>query len=390
MCKVSLARAALRHRIQGMQRRQRSKHSWLLTLGMATALAGCEGGQTGDNGSSGGECAEVSRQQLSAAEADARGYDASQAIAELTAGRTEQGETVWLTGPPSLWLDAGTTPPPDRSLPAQLFVKTTTIEEAVHECTTSDVRHRMLEVGVELRLETEDPPGVLTGRGSMTLSEATPSIGDVSATVGIDAFEHQNYCQLRPRATEGLELDCEYIWASSACLEPTARSLQPSVPRTPLSLDELVARANSVSPLSLQCEDGRSASAAFELLVPGSSCEKESGATPATLSVAIAELELPKDHRSARLTINSEAQCLQRGCGFSGLCLATVTEEQFDAGDNCAVVTVNTRAPQDDSGLTTHMTIQVDTDERKLVELVVVGPPDDDGRSLHCRGWSDL
>jgi hypothetical protein len=130
--------------------------------------------------------------------------------------------------------------------------------------------------------------------------------------------------------------------------------------------------------------------AAFELLVPGSSCEKESGATPATLSVAIAELELPKDHRSARLTINSEAQCLQRGCGFSGLCLATVTEEQFDAGDNCAVVTVNTRAPQDDSGLTTHMTIQVDTDERKLVELVVVGPPDDDGRSLHCRGWSDL
>jgi len=379
-----------------MHRRRVWDPAILLALcSVGAIIAGCEGGQTGDNGTGGDFCKEIGRRALTTSEADAAGYPALQAIAELVAGRGGEGEALWLHAPPTLWLDAAAAFPPDRSLEAHLFVETPSITEVIYECDfglDSYPRNPTeLEVGVDLRLETAEPRGTLTGHGSMLLwKEERPSYG-AWAAVGIDGFEHDGFCVLSSQAASEPALSCDYIWASSECLESSARTGQPAVPRTPLSVNELAALANAASPLTLECEDGRTVTADFQLFVPDSYCgENDSGWTPAVLSVAVEGLGMPADSRSARLAINSKAQCRERGDCLGGLCTESVTEEEFDAGANCAAATVMAAPPIDGTGLTVSVTIQIEADEHKLVEVVAAGPLREDGYSPHCRGWSEL
>lgn len=361
-----------------------------MRLCLGAALSGCAGGQTGDNGSGDGDdCEQTSRRSLSTNAADEAGFAASQAIAELVAGRTGNGETVWLTAPPVLWRDAGATPPADRSLEAQLFVEATSVEKVTYECSTG--QRNELEVGVDLRLETAEPPGVLTGRGSMILSPGALKREEAWAAVGLDGFEPDRGCELRSNGEGERALRCKYIWASSQCLEPTELATLAEVPRTSLSAAELTALTNALSPLALECLDGRTATAAFELLVPDRYCaENDTGLTPAVLSVTIEDLGLLPDSRSARLSINSKAQCFEPGSCLGGLCLDEVTEKEFDAGANCAAVTILAAPAIDGDGLEVSVTIQVDDAGRKLAQVVVTGPMDEGEYSPHCTGWSEL
>lgn len=392
MCKTGLAETMVARTITAMQRRRGSNPGWIVALcGFGVALTGCAGGQTGDNGNGGGDNCweETGRRPLSAKEADDAGFAVSQAIDALVAGRTGDGQTVWLTAPPTLWLDVGATPPPDRSLEAQLFVETSSIEELTYDCYTG--QRSELEVSVDLRLETAEPSGTLRGRGSMLLSKDALSSQGAWAAVGIDGFEHDRYCVLSSQAADKPALSCDYIWASSECLASTTRSTQPAVPRTQLSVNELTALANAASPLALECEDGRTVTAAFELRVPESYCgENDTGWTPAVLSVAVEDLGLLPGSRSARLAIGSKAQCFERGDCVGGLCLDDVTEEEHDAGANCAAVTVLAAPSVGGNGPAILVTIQIDNDGRKLVRVVVAGTMGEGGYSPHCSGWSEL
>jgi len=348
-------------------------------------LPGCEGGQTGDSGVTGdGDCGLPEQRGLSLEQADAAGYPATSAINELLEGRAAPGQSVWVTAPPSLWLERGATPPPDRSIEGLLVVEAAGARELRHESAGAEASAcDALEVGIAFTISIPELEADLTGTGVLRLPHGSDP-GDAPAVVSVDGWELQNDCLLRGQGAAADALLCKNVplHATSRCLDPAAFVAPPDVPRTELGVLELLAHADQVSPLELHCSDGETASLRFELMAKGSYCEPERWGVrlvPGVLAFASDKLSLPQGLSYGGLSsVRSDERCWMRDCSESSPCLAELTDEaSFDEASfaRCTQVEIFALIPSAAGLLDGRVTIQIEDDGTTLVAASVGGSP---------------
>jgi hypothetical protein len=415
MCSTSIARLRQGEQGWGMHHQRLGRVPLVLVISMALPGLGalsCAGGQTGDGGTDGGEgCIETEWRDTTLERAEAAGIPVSLTLSELQDGRTEPGQLLRFTLPPSVWQAKGREPPADRSALGRLvigdakkFVASFSIptsrctDEELEQLSSAD-EPRAVDVTFDYTIRIPDLDQEWSGEGLLGLT----SFGrPPSASLLLDlGHSKPGSCTLRDPGVDGgltkaAEIDCHElaVAATPTCLEPADFSSLPAVPGTDLTMQDLVALANAQSPIELACCDGSTLSVPFELKLPEAYCQSGpfQGQVPGSVALTAERFGFAPDVWNATLFSSSASGLCDETVDTLGACKPAPGgpkgEAAFEALPVCAGFGASVR-----DGLSNQhdASFSIRFDEAQAMSLVVsVGDQGNDGPYPRCLGQLKL